>query len=444
MSQKDEDKRYPVLVVEDEDTTRLLTKTMLSKAGWEVLEARDGLEGLAIIREYNSKGLIVLADLEMPKMDGLTMLQEASEANIESIVMTAYSEESNIVGSFHRGAREFIVKPVKNWETFLEIIEKANKSLKRKKDQLEDLQRLEQQADWHYWKAMFLSSGNNSEVGRVLDALHIQFNQDTNYAQILNLLQTIDLSQDPMTIPKDLFQVVVDALRPVARMADGIGIAQNIMHQKPTMSSIALPELYDWFAKLISEEVEEFAKIRGHELNIWLDESMKFKNRFLHFDEDLFRTALLETLINAMKYSNDGDLIRFNVQFTESEENALNILVTNPARPVNRALTGTILEGIPREIEELIFRFFIRFSIDTTVVYPEKWPMGLGLPLVRQVMTMHDGKVGLHNESWHLGGGANNAPARIVSCRIELPTHEEGLEPPEEEKEDFDANIDFF
>jgi CheY-like chemotaxis protein len=67
-----------VLVVEDDPMIRLAACSALEEAGFEVFEAADGEEGLAILRESPSIDL-VFSDISMPRMDGITMLTRARE-----------------------------------------------------------------------------------------------------------------------------------------------------------------------------------------------------------------------------------------------------------------------------------------------------------------------------------------------------------------------------
>src|SRR5581483_7721281 len=64
----------PVLVVEDDDASREMMKSMLEREGWRVAEARNGREALERLGE-NSPNVILL-DLMMPEMDGFTFIHE--------------------------------------------------------------------------------------------------------------------------------------------------------------------------------------------------------------------------------------------------------------------------------------------------------------------------------------------------------------------------------
>ncbi len=80
----------PVLVVEDDATTRSMLRRLLERQGWAVVEAGDGREGLARVRD--ARPALVLLDLMMPGMDGfafLEALREGVEARIPVVVLTA-------------------------------------------------------------------------------------------------------------------------------------------------------------------------------------------------------------------------------------------------------------------------------------------------------------------------------------------------------------------
>src|SRR5205814_5652535 len=66
-----------ILVVDDEQNARAALRTILSEEGYEIAEAADGEEGLARLQEWEPD--LVLADVRMPRMDGLSLLRKAKE-----------------------------------------------------------------------------------------------------------------------------------------------------------------------------------------------------------------------------------------------------------------------------------------------------------------------------------------------------------------------------
>lgn len=110
-----------VLVLDDHEATRTRVARVLSKEGYTVLTASDGEEGLNLI---GSKRLdLVLADVRMPKKDGLTVLREAKQLqpDIEVIVVTGYGDEEVVVQALREGANNFIRKPIDIGQTLIAI-----------------------------------------------------------------------------------------------------------------------------------------------------------------------------------------------------------------------------------------------------------------------------------------------------------------------------------
>ena len=108
---KEENKKI-ILIIEDEDISYDILSTML-KENYEIKRAKNGEEGLQIIRKDAKELSLVLLDLMMPVMDGFMVLKsKAAErriANIPVIVLT--SEKKMEVEAFKLGAIDFIKKP---------------------------------------------------------------------------------------------------------------------------------------------------------------------------------------------------------------------------------------------------------------------------------------------------------------------------------------------
>jgi two-component system NtrC family response regulator/two-component system response regulator HydG len=101
-----------ILVVDDEANARKGLTTVLVEEGYEVREAADGEAALAALPEFAPA--VVLTDVRMPKMDGLTLLKKAKEAGFDPqfIVMTAFASIELAVGAMRAGAETFLVKPL--------------------------------------------------------------------------------------------------------------------------------------------------------------------------------------------------------------------------------------------------------------------------------------------------------------------------------------------
>ena len=93
---QDRERGFTILVVEDEALIRGLLNIILKRMGHVVLEARDGAEGLTVSRKFNGQIDLVIADVQMPKIDGLTMVRllRAKRPGMKVLVISGDSAES--------------------------------------------------------------------------------------------------------------------------------------------------------------------------------------------------------------------------------------------------------------------------------------------------------------------------------------------------------------
>lgn len=102
-----------VLIVEDDPDTRvLLQKAVLAPAGYHVLTADDGQEGL--VRALSDRPDVILLDLMLPRLSGLEVMDllQKQGCRIPVIVLSAYGSEQAILKAFRLGARNFLQKPL--------------------------------------------------------------------------------------------------------------------------------------------------------------------------------------------------------------------------------------------------------------------------------------------------------------------------------------------
>ena len=101
-----------ILVVDDESRMRKLVKDFLTREGYTVIEAGDGMEAMDVFYEEKDIALVIL-DVMMPKKDGFTLAQEVRAANAEIpiIFLTAKTLKEDILEGFKIGADDYITKP---------------------------------------------------------------------------------------------------------------------------------------------------------------------------------------------------------------------------------------------------------------------------------------------------------------------------------------------
>jgi len=102
-----------VLVVDDEPSAREVMKMALETWGYEVCVAEDGEEAWSMIR-VNKEPTVVLSDVIMPNLDGLTLLRRLKRWNpdIEVILFTAHPSLADAVSAMKEGAADVLTKPI--------------------------------------------------------------------------------------------------------------------------------------------------------------------------------------------------------------------------------------------------------------------------------------------------------------------------------------------
>ncbi len=116
---------YTVLLAEDSPVARKIIREILENAGHKVIEAEDGSQALEILNQYLEKAQkegksvrdyiqVVITDIEMPNMDGLTLTKKIKETvglmGLPVIVNTTLSDDTNRERAFRVNADSFIVK----------------------------------------------------------------------------------------------------------------------------------------------------------------------------------------------------------------------------------------------------------------------------------------------------------------------------------------------
>ncbi|MBX9749694.1 MAG: response regulator [Roseococcus sp.] len=115
-----------VLAVDDSASVRQVVKLVLGGAGYRVLEAVNGAEGLTQLKGGGVD--LIVTDLNMPVMDGLTFIREARKLpvgkGIPILFLTTESDPAKMAQAKQAGTTGWIVKPFQN-EQFLAVVGKV-------------------------------------------------------------------------------------------------------------------------------------------------------------------------------------------------------------------------------------------------------------------------------------------------------------------------------
>ena|SRR5438105_2514566 len=103
------------LIVDDSRVSRRILSQILGHLGFEVVEASNGLEALARLKEMSETAQLVMVDWNMPGMDGIDFVRavraEPTYANLHIVMITTNNQLHDVVVALEAGANEYIMKP---------------------------------------------------------------------------------------------------------------------------------------------------------------------------------------------------------------------------------------------------------------------------------------------------------------------------------------------
>jgi two-component system NtrC family response regulator len=121
---KETDGQLKVLLIDDDASLRRVTEYSLHEAGYRVLSAADGAQGLAAFAAEQPE--VVITDIRMPGLSGYEVLQQIKQERPETlvIVITAFGSVENAVEAMKQGAYDYLTKPFGREELLL-VVKKA-------------------------------------------------------------------------------------------------------------------------------------------------------------------------------------------------------------------------------------------------------------------------------------------------------------------------------
>jgi two-component system, chemotaxis family, chemotaxis protein CheY len=118
-----------ILIVDDSVSMRQMTGIILKSAGYEVVEAKDGVEGLEKLTE---DVMVIITDYNMPNKNGIAFIREVRSGTVNKsvpiLMLTTESEQSKKQEGKEAGATGWLTKPFDK-ETLLKVIKKISGSL---------------------------------------------------------------------------------------------------------------------------------------------------------------------------------------------------------------------------------------------------------------------------------------------------------------------------
>lgn len=355
-----------ILVVEDSPSTRHIMKYFFKKNGFKVDTAENGQEALKLLPKCLPD--IVVTDMMMPKMDGVTFTRKVRELDIfrrlPIIMVTSVANKFNVLKGFAAGVTDYITKPFDESE----LIARVDTHLK-KKILFEELEREKE-------KLAELNKEKNRFLGI---AAHDIRNPLSHIKGFSKLLIEGNLSKEEQ---KDFLDIIHSSSEELLRLVNDMLDVSAIESGKFSMN-----KTWGDMTKLIKRRVylnQAIAEKKGIKIETDLTPVTE-----AYFDSDRISQVLDNLLSNAIKFSPKNSSIKV---FLKSDN--INVIVeVKDEGP-----------GIPKNEQAKLFGEFQKLSTKTTS--GEK-STGLGLAIVRKIVEVHGGQI-------CLGNSANNKGSNFV------------------------------
>ena len=356
-----------ILVVEDEELIRDIFKQSLENLGFSIETAEDGKTALELCQQNTYQ--IVTTDINMPVMDGITLLKHIKSRwpFIEVIVVSGYASIENAIDALKIGAFDFILKPV-NFDHLKLVIKKCYQKISWQTESFELKEKNLQLKELSEMKDKFLSITNH-EIRTPLMIIK-------GYLEILES-QLENLNDDD--------EEILDIIKKTT---------ENLSDTVERMHMLSQVSKGDWIGeendvditKTIQDVYSDLARLFQHRnieviLNLPADSLLVKGNLFA------IKLIIRELLQNALKFTqNEGEV---EIKLTELQDEVV----------LNVKDNGI---GIPYNKQNLIFTDF--YEVQDVMNHKSSKEefkgggMGIGLSLVKEIVNSLKGTIQFYSE----------------------------------------------
>jgi signal transduction histidine kinase len=351
-----------ILVIDDEDTQRLLTRDCLEEEGFKVEDVSNGKDGLDQIRRL--KPDLVLLDLMMPGIDGFEVCRQvradSETSNIPIIVVTGREDAVGIQQGFDVGASDFLTKPIV-WNLFPNRVRYVLRT-----------SRMERELRMAMEAAEVASEAKTNLLATMGHELRTPLNAIIGFSDIM-----LRASFGPLGSPQ-YEEYCADINNSGTQLLNVINDILDIVKSESTGDELSLYGVE--FGQLVQGVIDALsaeATTGGIEIiNEVLPNGFKVR-----VDERKLSRAVSNLLSNAIKFTDRGGEVR--LQMTSVDNDALMLSIIDNG-------IGISEEDLPRIMEP--------FEQADSSLSRSFEGLGLGIPLARALIHLHGGKIDVTSE----------------------------------------------
>lgn len=345
-----------IVIVDDEKDIRTVVKMILTKSSYEVIEAGNGLDGLAASLIHAPD--LVLCDIDMPKMSGVEMLNLFKEnpelASIPFIFITGKKiEQTDVRKGMELGADDYLIKPFTNNELLSAVKIRLNKKSSLKK----------------YYESQFDDIKSN-----IIHALPHEFRASLKI--ILGLSQLlIDMHKLPEEEVKEIGLRIYKtgwSLRHLLENMALYGQLQIWMQDQNKVTELRryfVTTLTDFIPSIAEKQMEEYGRPDALRISI--------KNSPVQISPAYLTKIVEEIIDNALKFSKAGTIVQLS---SEEDGSEVHIIIRDEG-------CGMSKEQINR------VSAFQQFDHD----FFKQQGAGLGLVIAKTLAELHNGSLSIES-----------------------------------------------
>lgn len=360
-----------ILVVDDEPDIEVLLGQMFRRAirtgKLRFVFARDGEEALETLRAEPDIDM-VLTDINMPRMDGLTLLSRLDDVNpmLKAVIISAYGDMENIRAAMNRGAYDFITKPIE-----LADLETTIAKTLREVERIRDVMRQRDDAER-------AAKAKSDFVAMVSHEVRTPINGVLAMARFL-----LETSLDPEQ--REFAETIVHSGEALLAILNDILDFSKIEAGKLDIQSVEVDprDLVEGVADLLSTRTVE----KDIDLACIVDSRVPDRVRG---DPDRLRQIITNLVGNAIKFTASGGV---EIRVTVDEDHTDAETTATVTLSVEVQDTGI---GLSADQRTHLFEPFQQADSSTT---REFGGTGLGLSICRRLVELMNGKIGVRSEA---------------------------------------------
>ncbi len=355
-----------ILVVEDEKLIREIFQQALENWGFTVQVAENGMEALQLLRETPFH--IVITDLNMPLMDGMTLLHKIKDnwPYIEIVVVTGHATIEAAIEALKHGAYDFILKPV-NFEQVRLTLKRCFQKIKAESENAELREVNARLQELNELKDKFLSITNH-EIRTPITIIK-------GYLEIL-----ASMIQDDDPEIQEIFSILKNTSNELVESLDRMHVLSRLQ-QGEMLNIQQLLDVRD-VAEKVYHEMHRLFTFR----NITFELKLPGEPAIIFGNTGAMKMIIRELVHNALKFTPDGGRVDLKLYNTQ---NYINIVVKD---------TGV---GIPAEKQDAIFKEF--YEVQDVIHHRSSQQefmgggMGIGLSLVKELVRNLKGRIAVES-----------------------------------------------